>query len=60
MPIEINEVEITSDPAPARGTAPATTQPTPAAAMPSTQRRILAARLLDRELRSRASRLRAD
>jgi hypothetical protein len=59
VPIEIHEVEITNDPAPTRGAAPAAS-PTPVTATQSTQRRILAARLLDRELSSRASRLRAD
>lgn len=62
MPIEIHEVEITSDPAPGRPSAPtaATAAAPPASAAQSTQRQIRAARLLDRELSSRASRLRAD
>lgn len=59
MPIEIHEVEITSEPAPARPGAPATVA-APATATQSPHRRVLVARLLDRELASRASRLRAD
>lgn len=59
MPIEIHEVEITTDRAPAPPSAP-TTAPPPATATQSTQRRILAARILGRELASRAARLRAD